>query len=528
MDSRDENAQMPAGRAFIFYMIITALITGAAVMLIEVLGSRLIGPVFGVSLFVWTSLIAVTLIALAAGYMCGGWMSDRKPSPDYMYAAVLIAGVLTVMVPAFKAPVLRWCVSMGLRTGSFVGASVLLGPPLFMLGMVSPYLIRLASHGMRGIGVTVGMFYSISTLGSFAGTLMTGFYLMAHYGVRAIFIAAGAGLILTAVLYFAVFRRLWIMVAFLSVMFLIPDDSALKTVSLANGASYGVEYQRDTFYGALKVIGYKSPAVSFRGLLLDGQFQGGMDVMDRRSVVAYSYLLEIIPYEMNPSGRRCLVLGLGAGLVPLWYESHGVTVDVVEINPAVVGIAKEHFGFNVSGGVYHEDARYYLSRNDKPYDFVVLDVFNGDTMPSHLLSREALALIKKNTSQHGVLAVNFLGEFGGDSAITGSLTAMLKGLYNHVEAYPLSAGEGEAGNIVLIATDGYADALDMEKLIEYDVHPIAEEQVWNAIGKRTVISDAGEFTALTDDFNPADYIDIRAREHLRENIISGWYIDALL
>lgn len=50
------------------FLVFTALPCGALVMVIEVLGSRVIGPFFGVSLFVWTSLITVTLISLAIGY----------------------------------------------------------------------------------------------------------------------------------------------------------------------------------------------------------------------------------------------------------------------------------------------------------------------------------------------------------------------------------------------------------------------------------------------------------------------------
>ena len=72
------------GRSFIYYLVLTAIICGALVMVIEILGSRVIGPFFGASLFVWTSLITVTLIALAIGYAAGGVFSDKKGSPDYL------------------------------------------------------------------------------------------------------------------------------------------------------------------------------------------------------------------------------------------------------------------------------------------------------------------------------------------------------------------------------------------------------------------------------------------------------------
>jgi hypothetical protein len=91
---------------FIMYLIITAIVCGALIMVVEILGSRVIGPFFGVSLFVWTSLITVTLIALAAGYAVGGLISDRKRSPDYLYGIILVAGFLVLVIPIMKGVVL--------------------------------------------------------------------------------------------------------------------------------------------------------------------------------------------------------------------------------------------------------------------------------------------------------------------------------------------------------------------------------------------------------------------------------------
>jgi hypothetical protein len=82
------------------FLIVTALTCGTLIMVIEVLGSRVIGPFFGVSLFVWTSLIAVTMIALAAGYMIGGILSDRAKSPDILYILIGLAGAFTLAIPA--------------------------------------------------------------------------------------------------------------------------------------------------------------------------------------------------------------------------------------------------------------------------------------------------------------------------------------------------------------------------------------------------------------------------------------------
>src|SRR3972149_400313 len=119
--------------SFIAFLIATAALCGALVMVLEVLGSRVIGPFFGVSLFVWTSLITVTMVALAAGYAIGGRLSDRKSSPDWLYGIILLSGILVILIPALKGPVIQICLPLGLRWGSLISAFILFGPALFLL-----------------------------------------------------------------------------------------------------------------------------------------------------------------------------------------------------------------------------------------------------------------------------------------------------------------------------------------------------------------------------------------------------------
>ncbi len=134
-------------------------------MVVEVLGSRVVGPFFGVSLFVWTSLIAVTLIALAAGYAVGGFLADRRGTPSTLYAIIFAAGLLVLLIPMLKMPVLKLAMALGLRTGSFTATLVLFGPSLFLLGCVSPILVKIATRELANLGRTVGGFYALSTVG---------------------------------------------------------------------------------------------------------------------------------------------------------------------------------------------------------------------------------------------------------------------------------------------------------------------------------------------------------------------------
>ena len=122
-------------RPFLLYLILTSLLCGSLVMVIEVLGSRVIGPFFGASLFVWTALITVTLVALAAGYSVGGVFADRQRSPNRLYTIILVAGILVLLIPLLKLPVLKLTMPLGVRGGALAALQRQIGdreqkPPL--------------------------------------------------------------------------------------------------------------------------------------------------------------------------------------------------------------------------------------------------------------------------------------------------------------------------------------------------------------------------------------------------------------
>src|SRR4051812_50057190 len=91
------------------YLYFTAALTGAAVMVVEILGAKMLAPYVGTSHFVWTAQIAVTLLALAVGYYAGGKLADRRPTPGRMYAAILAAAVYLCLTVRVVEPVAYWC-----------------------------------------------------------------------------------------------------------------------------------------------------------------------------------------------------------------------------------------------------------------------------------------------------------------------------------------------------------------------------------------------------------------------------------
>jgi spermidine synthase len=519
-------------RGLLVYLLLTAVVCGALIMVVEVLGSRVVGPFFGVSLFVWTSLIAVTLIALAAGYGLGGLLADRRGTPEYLYAIILVAGLLVLLIPVLKASVLKLSIPLGLRLGAFTSTTLLFGPSLFLLGCVSPYLVKIAGREMRNIGRTVGGFYALSTLGSVLGTVLTGFVLIAYLGVDHIFYMVGWLLVMLAMGYFLLFRRAWYAAVLLCLPLLItmPEDPKGFELSMPDGTRVIEVQSQESFYGGLKVVDYRYGTKHHRELMIDGLIQGGVDMVSGLSVYEYCYLLQFIPYGLNPQGKKALVVGLGAGVVPSWYERQGVVTDVVDIDPEVVKLARGYFGYKPLGNVHIQDARYFLSNTQEQYDFAVLDVFNGDTTPTHLLSVEAMALLKQRLRPGGVLGINMVASLQHDSMITASVHKTLSTLFDQVEFYPVFDVNGEegVGNLVVIAYQGESRRADYSRVPNQQIYAMTQQQVIKALKGPIAAPTHPDALILTDNYNPSEFFDLHMKEWVRRSILDGTPWDLLI
>ena len=180
-------------------------ICGAVVMSFEILGSRVLAPNFGSSVFVWGSLISVFLAGLSAGYYLGGRLADINPSSRRLSLILIIPGLLLLTFPLYSVPVSDWIFmrDLGVRMSPLIASSVLFLVPSVFLGIVSPYTAKLMICSMHTSGKTIGTLYALSTFGSIIGTLTTSFYLITIAGVNALIMGQGVLLVALAVpLYF--------------------------------------------------------------------------------------------------------------------------------------------------------------------------------------------------------------------------------------------------------------------------------------------------------------------------------------
>ncbi|HZF40709.1 MAG TPA: fused MFS/spermidine synthase, partial [Blastocatellia bacterium] len=213
MKSRDkrEDPGLTGARAWLLRAAV--MIGGAAVMVVEILGSRVLAPNFGTTLHVWSALITVTLTGLAVGYAVGGQVADYRPGLRPLMTIMACAGGTLLLSDLTARPVLSAAYDAGMVSGTFMAATLLFLPTLFLLGMLSPMAVRAAANH-QNLGASVGNLYALSTVGSVAGSLLVSLLLIPNMTVHAAIISTAVALAIVPVLYlfFAARRKaaLWL------------------------------------------------------------------------------------------------------------------------------------------------------------------------------------------------------------------------------------------------------------------------------------------------------------------------------
>jgi predicted membrane-bound spermidine synthase len=425
-----------------------AFVSGAGVMVLEILGTRLIGPVFGVSLFVWTALISVTLAALAVGYYVGGIVVDRRPERRVLGWVVLSAGFLIALSTLARFPILHVAQNLGPRLGPLMSAWLLFGPPLLALGMVSPIVVRLGTHELRSAGHRVGGFYAISTVGSLVATTATAFILIPAFETDTILLGTAALLIAVAAIILG--RRGSLLAALAlgtcAAAATWPQDSRLPS-------GINIVARTQSPYSLLEVIDDHNREIRF--LRSDHSVIGGQFTTAgaHSPSFAFVYILEALRF-IRPNAKTLLQIGLGIGSLPTELDAYGFRSDIVEIDPEVLRLARSYFGFSNRGASYVEDARQFLAETKNNYDVVVHDTFTGGSTPPHLLSLEVFEQIHSILRQDGVLALNFIGYGHGPNAKAAQAVARtLRAAFRYVRAYRDEAVEDGPSNLVFFASD---------------------------------------------------------------------------
>jgi len=494
------------------YLYITAAVCGAAVLIVEILGAKMLSPFFGTSHFVWTAQIAVTMVSLAIGYWFGGWLVDRSTRLNRLYACIFIAAVYLCLTVPLCRPVAERCLELKLALGSLLASMFLFFVPLALLATVGPFLVRVMTASMNVIGSQVGRLTAISTAGSVGGTLVIGYVLIPFLPNSLTMLYTAANLLALVVIYFVLWGKAKGLVGVAVIGALaglgigwwgVGLDSRLRVPGL-------VELERrNSHFGLMQVMAGTNPPYWY--YFNDYLCQNGFDPETKQSIHIFTYMLKGLAGVYTEKIEDALCIGMGVGIVPMQLARERVKVDVVEINPAVVPLAKRYFEFEPGRvNLFIDDGRHFLNDCKRRYDTVILDAFLGDSSPSHLMTQEAFTAMQAVLKPGGTLVINTFGNLEqGKDFSTASLTKTLRAVFKNVK---LHAEENE-GNIFIVASD----RPKLTFLREPDltgIHPAVAGRV-AATFSSVVQADLDHGRVLTDDFNPVEFYDATNRERLR-------------
>ncbi len=427
------NAETGLSGIGILMLRIAVVIGGASVMIVEILGSRVLAPVFGTTLHVWSALITVTLAALAIGYAWGGRIADKRPGLGMLMTVMAIAGGVLLIADLITKPVLNAAYGAGMIGGTFVAAILLFSPTLLLLGMISPMAVRAAADQSH-LGTSVGNLYAISTIGSVIGSLAVSLLIIPNMSVHTAIIGTAALLAVVPLWYLLTRKRmqhaalLLVGLAVASVGTALAGQEADKEVLYKNQA-YRVTARVPSSYGDLVV----SDHGGVKYLFLNGVQQGSLigDV----SYAPYAYgLMRLATAKGIP--KKVMIWGLGAGVYARAMAEAGSDVTVIEIDPMSEKVAREHFDLPASVKVIVGDARTETRRLSEKYDVIVLDAFSGDSPPFHLLTREAFADLKEKLAPDGLVVANIVGGISGEAArLVSSVVMTLESVFGKTQVF---------------------------------------------------------------------------------------------
>jgi len=493
-----------------FYVYLAVIVSGASVLAIELLGTRIIAPFYGASLYLWSALISVTLAALSVGYAIGGRWADRGPKLSRFALVIGMAGLWIAVIPWLRLPVLAFSETAGLRAAVLITATILFFPPLALLGIVSPYAIRLKASSLDEVGRTAGNLYALSTVASVAAAITTGFFLIPNAGVCRSLFLIGFVLVATSILGFAIQHKRKLAPA--ALLALAAAGILVYRVAPAEMTDPDNDLMavKQSAYGEIRVVDLGD----LRYMLLNGDTRGIIDPQTWQTRSQDINVLDVAKGFFDQPGEMLLV-GMGGASVVKSYYGSGWQVDAVEIDPVVTRIARAYFGLlRDEAKVYEMDARRFLITHDKRYDLIVMDALGSNLIPFHLVTTEALALIRSRLVPGGILAMN-IEAVGWDDVLIRSLAATANQQFQHVTVLPIAEPPDQFGSFVLLASSRALDLKEEPPVPRDRFSP--EYDRAHAWDNRFKVNVTG-IPVLTDELNPIDIWAERANIEERKGL----------
>lgn len=440
-------------------------VVGAGTLGAEIAAARLLAPWFGASTIVWANTIAIVLVALSIGYALGGRYADRDPRPAGLARIVLIASAMLAVVPFISGPFLRQAVkavdqlSAATFLGSLVGVGVLIALPLVLLGMVSPYAVRLSVHDVADAGRTAGRLSAIATVGALTGTFLAALLLIPVVGTRRTFLIFAVTMALAAVANLERYR-----LAAAAIPAVILALIAIPTGTVKSVGAGTVIWESETEYQYARVVernGVRTLELN-EGHAIHSRYEADQ-------WLSGSYwdegVISVLASRTAPASSVA-ILGNAAGTVArsIGHYFPQTRIEGVELDGKVTEVGRELFDMKAPRLTTHDaDARPWLEATDDRFDVIMMDAYRQPYIPFYLATREFFELARDRLRPGGIVIVN-VGQPEGSTRLEKVLSATLRSAFGNDAVWRNPAGDT---NTLLIASedgtdprDRFADAVD--------------------------------------------------------------------
>lgn len=480
-----------------FFLFFTVFITGMCVMAIELTASRLLAPYFGASLFIWTNIISVVLLALSLGYYLGGKLADyydgkadkvaptlrrgatvlaeshpldATSSPELeprlgllektLYLLIFITGLLVSLIPFVGKPIFLLAYdaisdrSASIFLGSLAATLGLFMLPLLLLGMVSPIAAKIGlknkdNRPTRGeakplmrsesatIGQVIGSLYACSTLGSLIGTFLPVLLTIPFLGSRETFFLFGGVLIMLGV----VGMRRVIFLSFLVIPIL------LFFFKSPVHADPNIIFQDESVYNYISVQEHEDGQRSLRtneGFGIQSLYH------PTQFLTGYYWDVALFLPIIKPDAENFLIVGSAGGTSArmLHHFFPSLALHAVEIDPLIVQVSKRFFGMDeVPMEITTADGRVFLQQTKEKYDLMMIDVYKDELyIPFHLATKEFFELAASRLSDDGVMMMNV-----ASASANAEMVDLIKNTVTAVFPYTYELRETASFNTLLFA-----------------------------------------------------------------------------
>ena len=376
---------------------------GASSLATEICATRLLAPYFGQSTVVWANVIGLILIYLSVGYWLGGRLADRHPTRRTLGLILVIAALCTAVLPFVARPFLNLAlhgfaaVSVGTVVGSFLSTLLLFSVPVTLLGMASPFALRLALTDIDRAGRTSGRLSSLATVGAIIGTFGSALVLIPGVGTqRTLLIAA----LLVALVSIPLLMRPALVASAVVVVLLILPPGLVKETQ-------GTLAERETAYQFVQVV-RESGRIVMR--FDDGVADQSVYRADTALTGGEWDMPLVVPPMLDRTLHSVLVIGNAGGTTAraLAAEYPGIDIDAVELDPVVTQLAREYMGLDAIPHLHviTADGREYLETTAKRYDMIVVDAYRTESIPFYLATQEFFSLMRAHLNPGGGIALN--------------------------------------------------------------------------------------------------------------------------